>query len=307
MLLERGDESDVGRKGWYAERKLDGNRVIVIKDGQNVKIYTRSWKSELSPLFPEIIAEARKLSDGIYDGELAFINRKTHQDEFLTALATPELKKNYDVKLNLFDVLYHGDQNVERLPLEERKYILMDEVEERPFNHITLIPTVVEGQKEFLEQVREAGGEGLVMKRAGSPYVEDTRSKDWLKVKFWASDDVVVIGATQGKGARASTFGALLLGQYDSNGKLHYVGKTSGFTDDMLRRLNSEIKSKAVSRAPVQDRIPDVKYWVNPEIVIETKFMERTDDNKMRFPDFLRVRDDKSPRECKLPESSEES
>src|SRR4029450_2899107 len=89
----------------------------------------------------------------------------------------------------------------------------------------------------FQEQARGLGLEGVVAKRAASPYRPGRRSPDWRKVKTQRTQDCVIVGWTPGQGKRAGTLGALLLALYD-DGWLRYVGSVgTGFTDAMLRHL----------------------------------------------------------------------
>jgi len=305
MLLERGTEADIERSDMVLQRKYDGSRIIVIK-GADIEMWTRSWKNEISGFYPEVVEELRKLVDGIYDAEMTFFDANG-DDSILTVLSPPgsEARIGKTPKLMIFDVLEYDGQDVRNLTFEERQHILVTLLKDKGFKHIEKIISITKNKTAYLEKLRQRGLEGAVLKRCGSRYVEGTRSKDWLKVKFWRSDDVIILGATKGKGVRASTFGALILGQYDRSGKLKYVGKTSGFTNDVLLELSSELKNHETNMSSISDHIPDVKIWTSPDLVCEMKFMERTDDGKMRFPDFVRLRDDKLPRECILPDSSE--
>ena len=156
-------------------------------------------------------------------------------------------------------------------------------------------------KKGYFEELKAKEGEGVILKEKQSPYREGERTREWLKVKNWKSDEAVIVGYTQGEGARANMFGAVILAQKDRNGKWKYVGKTSGFSDADTARLLGKMRKLKASK-PVMD-LPsgvDVKAWVNPKIVAEVKYYEKTPDHIYRFPDFLRERTDKTPEECKL-------
>jgi len=145
--------------------------------------------------------------------------------------------------------------------------------------------------------------EGVMLKDSESPYRQDYRSPEWLKVKNWKSDECVVVGYTEGNGARAKTFGALILAQKGKDGKWHYVGKTAGLKDAETVKVLAKLK-KLKTATPAIAGVPSdtkVQAWTKPQMVVEVKFLERTAaNNVLRMPDFLRERTDKKPAECKM-------
>ncbi len=143
------------------------------------------------------------------------------------------------------------------------------------------------------------GWEGVIAKRADSPY-RATRSRDWLKFKCEAGQELVIGGFTAPRGSRTD-FGALLLGYYDSNGSLRYAGKVgTGFDRAMLAQLGAQLRSMAREDSPFdsRDRIrePGIT-WVAPTLVAELAFTEWTSAGRLRHPRFLGLRDDKAAEE----------
>jgi bifunctional non-homologous end joining protein LigD len=134
-------------------------------------------------------------------------------------------------------------------------------------------------------------------------YEPGKRVRTWLKVKTSQSDEFVIVGYTQGSGRRTETLGSLILGSHDANGKLRYAGHVgTGFDEaglqDMLRRLQPLRRSTSpldepVPRGGAASRAGGKGMWVEPKIVAEIKYAERTDDGRLRHPVFMRVRDDK--------------
>jgi len=303
MLAETGSKKDLKKKDYWAQRKLDGTRCIIIKDGDRVEMRGRSWINDYAPKFPEIVEEIRRLpvESCVLDSELTFFKKGTDQDVFITALANPETKKGYTAKAMVFDVLYVEDYDLRDLPLEDRLDILKELIPEE-LKHVDPVRTVKRGKKAYFERIRRKGGEGVILKERKSPYREGERTEEWLKVKNWRSDEAVVVGYTEGKGARAKTFGSLILAQRDKNGKWRYVGKASGFTEEQMKRLLQKMRRLKTDKPPVKDaeKVNNVQAWVKPKIVVEVKYYERSKNGMFRFPDFLRVRTDKKPRECKL-------
>ena len=289
MLAERGSEEDVERYSFHEQRKLDGTRALIIKDGDRVEMRGRSWINDYAPRFPEIVAEIRKLpvQAAVLDGELTFFKKGTDKDVFLTALAGPEAKKPYTAKAMVFDVLYVEDYDVKNLPFTDRQEVLLDLVPDE-LAHVDVVKTVTKGKKAYFEKLKKVGGEGVILKERKSPYREGERTREWLKVKNWRSVDAVVVGYTHGKGARAKTFGSLILAERDT-GKWRYIGKASGFSDQEMTRLLQKMRKLETSK-PSAEIPPDVdaKAWVKPKMVVEVKYYERTPDGILRFPDYVK-------------------
>ena len=305
MLAETGTKEDLKRKDYWAQRKLDGTRTIIIKDGDRVEMKGRSWINDYAPLFPEIVAEIRKLpvDSCVLDSELTFFKKGTDKDVFISALAKPETKKGYVAKAMVFDVLYVEDYDLRDLPLEDRLEILKDLIPDE-LKHVDAVKTVKKGKRAYFERLKRKGGEGVILKERLSPYREGERTEEWLKVKNWRSDEAVVVGYTKGKGERAKTFGSLILAQKDKDGKWRYVGKASGFTEEQMKQLLQKMRRLKTDKPPVKnaEKVDNVKAWVKPEIVVEIKYYERSKNGMFRFPDFLRIRTDKKPEECRLSE-----
>ena len=144
----------------------------------------------------------------------------------------------------------------------------------------------------------ERGLEGLIAKRADSPYTPG-RSRDWLKFKCVHEQEFVVVGWTDPQGAR-SGIGALLVGYREGPG-LRFAGKVgTGFSQHVLDELSRRL-------APLELAVPPVLpvmglprkgvHWVRPELVAQVGFSEWTGDGKLRHPRYLGLRDDKRPDE----------
>ena len=152
-----------------------------------------------------------------------------------------------------------------------------------------------EGQALYEEACRK-GWEGLIAKRADAPYVHG-RSRDWLKMKCDAAQEMVVGGWTAPRGSRTD-LGALLIGVYD-DGRLRYAGKVgTGFTQATLRDLAARLAPLRRDGSPFADapRLRDAT-WVEPRLVAQVGFTEWTRDGRLRHPRFLGLREDKAPEE----------
>jgi bifunctional non-homologous end joining protein LigD len=200
----------------------------------------------------------------------------------------------------VFDLLYLDGFDLRAAPLDDRKRLL----------HAVLAP--IGGAEEvaafddglaLFRVARSRGLEGVVAKKRDSLYEPGKRVRTWLKVKTSQTDEFVIVGYTEGTGRRTETLGSLILGSYDATGKLRHAGHVgTGFDqtglEDMLKRLRPLQRPTSPLDEPVPSggaasRSGGVGKWVEPKVVAEIKFSERTEDGRLRHPVFLRVRDDK--------------
>lgn len=138
--------------------------------------------------------------------------------------------------------------------------------------------------------------EGVVSKRADSPYGAGLRTRDWVKVKCSLRQEMVIGGYTDPQRSRAG-FGALLLGVYQA-GKLQYSGKVgTGFDDATLLNIRRKLERLARPVTPFVNppRGFDAKgvHWVEPKLVAEVRFTEWSSGGALRHPSFVGLREDK--------------
>lgn len=284
---------------YILQEKYDGTRIVAIKQGSVWHLMTRHWKNDVANNFPEIIRDLNqlKVNNTALDCELTFFN-KSGKGKFLTVLANPDTKKGLTAKLMVFDIIKHDGKDLTKYPLTQRLDIL-SRVIPNSLRYVNIVKTITTPSsfKKVYSTISKNNGEGVMMKKKNSQYTYDTRD-NWVKVKNVYTEDCVVLGLTYGNGKRAPTFGALILGEYD-NGKMRIVGKASGFNDATLLKLYSMImKMPAYTYDGLS--LPDAKKWVAPKYVAEVKYYEKTNNNILRHPVFIRLRDDKSPKDCKI-------
>lgn len=301
-MLAKLTHDEFSAKNWIYERKLDGVRCLVYKNGKSVTIYSRN-KNSLNTTYPDLVKaiESQLENKFIADGEIvAFKGKLTSFSELQKRMniRDPEKVKGHNtpVFLYLFDLMHINDLNLTNLPLLERKKILKKRINFKD----PLRFTVHRNEKglEFLEEACKEKWEGLIAKKADSKYVH-TRSPNWLKFKCSNQQEFVIGGYTKPTGSRIG-FGALLLGYYE-NGKLLYAGKVgTGFSDEFLGDLHSQMKKLEIKNPEFSNakeiRSRDV-HWIKPNIVGQVSFTEWTKDNKLRHPSFLGIRDDKEAKE----------
>ena len=276
---------------WVFERKLDGIRCIAIKAQTRVRLLSRNDLS-LDARFPAVVEalEADAATDFVVDGEVvAFAGSQTS-----FALLTERGDRRAPVFFYVFDVVHLAGHDTTALSLRARKALLRRALGFH--GPVRLTPhRNAEGEALFGEACRK-GWEGLIAKRAAAPYTHG-RSRDWLKLKCSAEQELVVGGFTAPKGTRAE-LGALLLGHFE-DGHLRYAGKVgTGFTEATLRDLAGRLAPLHRPDSPFADPVREPRTtWVEPRLVAQVGFSEWTRDGRLRHPRFLGLCEDKDARE----------
>jgi bifunctional non-homologous end joining protein LigD len=279
---------------WIFERKLDGIRCLAIRDAAGVRLMSRTGRL-MNPEYPALVdALGREPSDDfIADGEIvAFQNGITSFSRL-----QQRARERVPVFLYLFDLPYHEGDDLRELPLRQRKARLRGGLQFGGPVRFTPHRNGEHGE-ELYREACEKGLEGVIAKRADSPY-RSGRSRDWLKLKCHAEQELVIGGYTAPKGSRTE-FGALLVGYYDERGKLSYAGKVgTGFDQHTLRELGARLRELEQDESPFEPfkPIPPGTHWVRPELVAQIGFAEWTRDGRLRHPRYLGLRDDKPARE----------
>ncbi len=293
------DDSD-----WIYERKLDGERCIVLIEDGNVSIYSRN-EQDLNNTYPELkeALEGNKYPNLILDGEIvAFEGQVTSfsklQDRM--KIKDPEKAKDSNVKVFLyfFDLIYYQNFSLDQLPLRTRKKILKKAL--RWKDPIRFVSHRNEKGVKYHKEACQKGWEGIIAKDGDSNYVH-SRSKKWLKFKCSKGQELVIGGFTEPEGNRVG-FGALLVGYY-KGGNLHYAGKVgTGYDDEFLKEWREKFDKIERKSSPFEDFEDDKSghnHWITPKYVGEFDFTEWTDDGKLRHPRFIGMRKDKDPKEVK--------
>jgi len=287
---------------WVFEPKLDGLRAIAfIQDGK-ARLVSRGGR-DVTRSYPSLAEELTgQPGQMVLDGEIV-----APDDEGRPAFQRLQQRMNLqrdadihraDVQVPVlyyvFDLLYSDGYDLRAVPFEERRRQLERTLV--PSDRVRLIDQYEEEGEAAYEAAVEHGLEGVMAKRRDSPYRPGERSRLWLKVKTTLSDEFIIGGYSRGTGARGGTFGALILGQYDEQGKLRYAGHVgTGFDDRTLEELRKRLDGLRVERSPFSGEVSGraEATWVKPELVAEVKFAERTSDDRLRVPVFMRLREDK--------------
>jgi bifunctional non-homologous end joining protein LigD len=285
---------------WIFERKLDGVRCIAHRDGSGLRLLSRTER-EMNGQFPELAEAlaAEPCSDFVVDGEVVALDSRG-----VTSFARLQRrgKERVAVLLYLFDMMRHEGADLRELPLRERKSRLRRAL--RFEDPIRFTVHRNEAGEQLFEEACRKGLEGVIAKRADSPY-RATRSRDWLKLKCHAEQELVIGGFTAPQGSRTD-FGALLVGYFEGD-SLRYAGKVgTGFGRSTLAELGAKLRALETDESPFAEvhPVPRGTRWVKPELVAQIAFAEWTRDGRLRHPRYLGLRDDKPAREVVREEPS---
>lgn len=300
-MLARTAEGPFSSPDWIFEVKWDGIRAIV-RTGDSFSVLSRSGR-EVTGQFPEL-REVRDLAPRcVLDGEIILLRDGRNDIQALMGRfqeTDPVQVETDSLRLPVtyvtFDILEADGKSLIHLPLEERRRILEERVREGKY----LVRSVAvrgEGERYYAEAVKR-GLEGIMAKRLGSAYEPGVRSDSWLKVKGVRTCDCVVFGYTRGEGARAESFGALVLGLCE-NGKGIYIGRVgTGFNDAELEGILAALTPLKADKPTLTDAGKGEIVWVLPRMVVEVAYHSVTKEGRLRMPRFLRVRTDKAPEDC---------
>jgi bifunctional non-homologous end joining protein LigD len=313
LMLAETREEPFSKAGWLFELKLDGYRMRAAREDGEAKLVSRKGH-DMTPAFPEIARAVAALPyEGlILDGEIVVLDDAGHPSfnrlQNRARLSGLPLIKRAAVEtpatFYVFDLLAFEGYDVRPLPLAKRKAILAKLLPRA--GALRFSEHFETKGEELYEHVVQMGLEGIMAKKADSPY-RGGRSANWLKIRADRTDDFVVVGYSRPKGSRGG-FGALHLGAYQ-DGKLTYAGRVgSGFDAKQLEDVGQELEVSIRPTTPCEaGPIPEGPdhVWVEPKLVAEVRYKEITPDGLLRQPVFLRFRDDKEPKDCVMPGSGE--
>jgi bifunctional non-homologous end joining protein LigD len=295
---------------WAYEMKWDGVRTVSYVEGGRLRLLSRNDR-DVTAAYPEVKGLAEQLGSvpAILDGEIVALDAQGRPDFGLLqrrmGVTKPaqvrRLVDEVPVVYLVFDVLYLDGRTTTALPYRDRRELLEGLGLEG--TAWVVPPASYGGGTEMLAASLERGLEGVLAKRADSPYLPGRRSPAWRKVKNVRTQEVVVAGWRPGSGRRAGTVGSLLLGLPGEEG-LEYVGHVgTGFTAaalaDAERKLRPlERKTSPFAVGPPRADARDA-HWVTPKLVGEVMFTEWTGDGRLRHPSWRGFRPDKSPGEIR--------
>lgn len=287
------------------EYKLDGARVQIHKQGDDVRIYTRTL-NDVTPALPETVELAHEIDarDIILDGEVIALRAdgspwpfQETMRRFGRKLDVAGLQAELPLSTFIFDCLYLNGKTLLDVPQTERVAIL-----ERVVPPTSQVPRLItddsDRAQKFMQASLDSGHEGLMAKACDATYAAGNRGSNWLKLKVAHTFDLVVLAAEWGSGRRKGWLSNLHLGARDPNGGFVMLGKTfKGLTDELLKWQTEQLLAREVKRDAYT-------VYVRPELVVEIAFndIQRSPHYPgglaLRFARVKRYRDDKTAAEA---------
>lgn len=285
--------------GWSFEPKWDGYRAIVTIAAREARLLSRNG-NDLSERFAPLaraVVQAVRSPSAVLDAEVCALDEQGRSSFSLLQ------RGEGDLTLVVFDLLELDGEPLVHEPLRRRREALAIAVPSDQ-GGVIVSPAFDDGEA-LLRVAAEQGLEGVIAKRLDSRYQPGRRSPDWRKVKLKGRQELVVAGYTRGRGRRAGTLGALLLGVRDGSGLRFVGGVGTGFDDAELERLSRLLRPLERETSPfaTAPRLPRVRkgdvVWVEPDLVVEVSFAEWTREGLLRAPVYIGRREDKPATEVR--------
>jgi ATP-dependent DNA ligase len=296
MMVARLPED---RSQWHLEPKLDGYRVIAIKDGGNSNLYSMDAQI-YNTEFPKIYDALSKLlhKQIVLDGEVVAVEPGGRPN--FNALQNRRSTK-LPIYYIAFDCLHYKGRDLLDKTLEERKKYLREVAEDfiAPFQPIFEFGLDVDLET-AITVVKQTRIEGLVAKRIGSRYSPGIESPHWLKRRFNQEDKFFLGGYIPGPRG----IGELLMGEYREDGKFYFIKRLiaglNQYNRQELFRAVQDLKSnhvpfvnlpesKGQHQHAVTEEVMAECVWLQPEQPVEVEFVERTPHRRLRHASFRRL------------------
>lgn len=291
---------------WLFEVKLDGERALAWVRQGKLELRSRVARN-ITAQYPELAGLPKRLpfEHAVLDGEIVALDGAGCSDferlqrRMHVMKPSAALVRDVPVIYYLFDLVYADGYDLREAPLVERKDLLRRSVH---WGDPIRYSDHQAGQgSELFELAKQQGLEGIIGKRASSPYA-GARTADWVKFKATREVDAAIGGWTAPRGSREH-FGALMLGLYDDGEVLRYVGSVgTGFTEELQRTVSRKLQDFATDGCPFSPA-PETRerqFWAEPKLVARVRYANWTSARQLRQPAFLGLRDDRDPKDCRL-------
>jgi len=316
--------------------KYDGERAQIHRKGEKVTIFSRRMEN-ITSQYPDVVLWTKdyvEAEEVICEGEIVAVDPETGEMRPFQELMHRKRKNDvqeaiaqYPVNLFLFDLLYlNGQEYITKGQLERRRKL--EEILKKGQDKIRIAESIIVEEKgkleEFFFKAISEGAEGVMVKSIAPEAIYQAGARGWLWIKLkrdYKSEmadtvDLVVVGAIYGRGKRGGKLSSLVLAAYDeSSDTFQTVCRVaSGFSDQELEEMQNLIRKYTIPhRHPRVNSNAEADVWVEPALVMEVRGAELTLSPmhtcclgayregmgiSIRFPRFIRWREDKSPEDA---------
>ncbi|HHX49913.1 MAG TPA: DNA ligase [Clostridia bacterium] len=302
-ILPQGDR-------WIFQVKWDGVRLLSYYDGQKVRLFNRK-KNERTLQFPEFLDMKNYCfaSSVILDGEIIALEKgkpsfsKVMQRDSLRLINKIEkMRINIPVTYMVFDAIYWNGKWINNESFQYRQEILGKIIKPRP--NLQLVESFSDGEA-LWRGVVDQDLEGIVCKDLNSPYLLGGKDHRWQKLKNYKTLNAVVGGVT----FRDGRVNSLLLGLYDGQGHLQYIGHagTGRITLEQWKTFTAEVRDLIIDQCPFVEtpQRSQEAFWVQPFFTVRIQYIQWTPEGVLRQPSIQSFID-YPVEKCWLPDARKE-
>ena len=313
MLATPGEPPEQIDGAWAAEMKYDGCRLLVAVGGDEPPVLWTRNLNVVTSSYPEVAEALTDVFGGrgriVLDGEVvALVQGRPSfaglQKRMTTLRPSTAVRRQVPVTYLPFDVLRLDGGNLMAAPYLERRAALTDLGQElhgaglpvQVLPHWVGVDSAV-----ILEAAQNASMEGALFKKVSSTYQPGKRARSWRKVLLRTRSSALVIGWIPGGGAQRNMVGSLVLGAYDDQGILRYVGNVgTGFSMAVRRQLKEKLATLERRTSPLGTDAAaaeehGIVRWVEPVIVVDVAYHGSSNSGGLRHPSFKGQRGDLDP------------
>ena len=295
------------------EYKYDGFRMLIHKNSEGIKLFTRSLEN-VSKQFPEIVDYINKYVKGksfILDSEAVGFDKKTKEYKVFQDISQrirrkhniKQLQNKLPVEVNVFDVLHYNGKSQLDEPFEKRAKLVRKIIINKPYKIICskqIITSDAKKAKEFYKKALKDNQEGVMMKKLEAEYKPGRRVGHMVKMKPAVPDlDLVIIGAEYGTGKRSNWLSSYVLAcKGKHKGEYLAIGKMgTGIKEKSEQGVSFEELTKKVKPYIIKEKGKTVE--IKPKIILSVTYQEiqKSLNYKsgfaLRFPRFTALREDK--------------
>ncbi|MCF7910418.1 ATP-dependent DNA ligase [Candidatus Pacearchaeota archaeon] len=300
------------------EFKYDGFRMIIHKQKNKIKLFTRSLEN-VTKQFPEVIEYLKKHVKGesfILDSEAVGYNKNTKKYSPFQSISQrirrkyniEKLQKELPIEINVFDILYYNGKSLLDKSFKKRTKILRKIINPKPYKIIPskqIITSDVSKAKEFYKEALKQNQEGVMLKNLNADYKPGRRVGHMLKIKPEERDlDLVITGAEYGTGKRSGWLTSFILscrgkkpGEYLEVGKVSTGLKEKKTEKSKEDDFTYEEMSKLLK--PLIEKEKGKKVKIKPKVIVSVTYQEiqfspnYNSGIALRFPRFTALRPDK--------------
>ena len=329
MLYQKAENMEnaferVGKPAAF-EYKYDGFRLLLCKKGSEIKLFTRRLE-DVTKQFPDVVKLVKEdisANEFILDSEIIGIDPKTKRWLPFQQISQ-RIKRKYDIEetvkkipvvINVFDAIQVEGKSVLKEPFKNRRTILKKIIKEIP-EKIQLAKQIITADLDeanrFYQEALSLGNEGIMGKNLEAPYKPGSRVGYGVKIKpIMETLDLAITGAEWGEGKRANWLSSYTIACQDEDGNIIEIGKVStGFKEKSEEGTSFEQITEMLKPLIVKEKGKEVK--VKPQVVVEVGYEEiqksptYESGYALRFPRFIKLRDDKPVDEISTIEEVEE-